>query len=119
MYDTGGYDAVIGMAFGLIGLDFILRVALIEKRVAAKWTGTDGMGSGGALGQQQSMPVRSNETSVQVKRGGGTFAILSLFRSPRLVIALWGAFVQAVVIASFDAVRLRIHPNSICNCSTH
>lgn len=37
VYQHGGYYAVFGVAFGLIGLDIILRLALIERRHAIKW----------------------------------------------------------------------------------
>lgn len=37
VYQHGGYYAVFGIAFGLIGLDIILRLALIERRHAIKW----------------------------------------------------------------------------------
>ncbi|KAF2273440.1 MFS general substrate transporter [Westerdykella ornata] len=37
VFDRGGYDAVFGMCYGLIGLDIVLRVLLIEKKTAAQW----------------------------------------------------------------------------------
>lgn len=37
MFDHGGYNAVYGMCYGLIGLDIVLRLLLVEKKVAAKW----------------------------------------------------------------------------------
>lgn len=37
MFDHGGYNAVFGMCYGLIGLDVVLRLLLVEKKVAAKW----------------------------------------------------------------------------------
>lgn len=37
VFDNGGYNAVFGMCYGLIGLDIILRLLLVEKKVAAKW----------------------------------------------------------------------------------
>lgn len=32
IYEDGGYYAVFGLAFGLIGIDVFLRLVLIEKR---------------------------------------------------------------------------------------
>lgn len=37
VFAASGYYAVFAMAFGLIVLDIILRVVMIEKKVAAKW----------------------------------------------------------------------------------
>lgn len=37
VFDRGGYNAVFGMAYALVGIDIILRIALVEKKVAARW----------------------------------------------------------------------------------
>lgn len=37
IYENGGYYAVFGLAFGIIGLDIFLRLVLIEKKDAMKW----------------------------------------------------------------------------------
>ncbi|WPH04824.1 Hypothetical protein R9X50_00772100 [Acrodontium crateriforme] len=37
VYASAGYYAVFAMAFGLIGLDIIMRLVMIEKKVAVKW----------------------------------------------------------------------------------
>ncbi|KAH1494265.1 hypothetical protein KXV92_002417 [Aspergillus fumigatus] len=37
LYENGGYYAVFGLAFGIIGLDIFLRLVLIEKKDALKW----------------------------------------------------------------------------------
>ena len=38
IFAQSGYLAVFAMAFGLICLDIVLRLALVEKEVAAKWS---------------------------------------------------------------------------------
>lgn len=45
VYARGGYYAVFAMAFALIGLDIVLRLALVEKKIAKKWSITDEDGS--------------------------------------------------------------------------
>jgi MFS family permease len=42
IYEHGGYYAVFGLAFGLMGLDIFLRLVLIEKKDALKWLHTEG-----------------------------------------------------------------------------
>lgn len=37
VFDLAGYYAVFAMAFGLIALDIVLRMVMIEKKSAAKW----------------------------------------------------------------------------------
>jgi MFS family permease len=43
VFATAGYEAVFGMAFALIGLDIILRLVMVEKKVALKWLPTEGV----------------------------------------------------------------------------
>jgi MFS family permease len=40
IFARSGYLAVFAMAFGLIGLDIVLRLALLEKKTAARWSTT-------------------------------------------------------------------------------
>ncbi|KAF2865107.1 MFS transporter-like protein [Massariosphaeria phaeospora] len=37
VFDRAGYNAVFAMAYALVGLDIVLRLLLIEKKVAARW----------------------------------------------------------------------------------
>ncbi|CZR53304.1 related to vesicular amine transporter [Phialocephala subalpina] len=37
VYNKAGYYAVYFMAFGLIGLDILLRLSLVEKKIARQW----------------------------------------------------------------------------------
>ncbi|KAF2638355.1 MFS general substrate transporter, partial [Massarina eburnea CBS 473.64] len=37
VYDRAGYNAVYAMAYALIGIDVVLRLLLVEKKVAARW----------------------------------------------------------------------------------
>lgn len=41
VFAHAGYYAVFAMAFGLIGLDIILRLAMVEKKIAIKWLPED------------------------------------------------------------------------------
>ena len=41
IYERAGYDAVFAVLLGVIGFDFVLRVAMIEKKVAARWLESD------------------------------------------------------------------------------
>lgn len=37
VFDRAGYNAVFGMAYALVGVDIVLRLLLVEKKVAARW----------------------------------------------------------------------------------
>ena len=54
VYAKVGYYAVFGMILGLIGLDFILRGVMIEKRTARKWVAEDKWSSSTAVHDSES-----------------------------------------------------------------
>ncbi|KAK8181296.1 major facilitator superfamily domain-containing protein [Phyllosticta citribraziliensis] len=37
VYDRAGYNAVFAMTYAIIGLDIVLRLVLVEKKIAKKW----------------------------------------------------------------------------------
>ncbi|KAF2681061.1 MFS general substrate transporter [Lentithecium fluviatile CBS 122367] len=37
VFDRAGYDAVFAMTYALVGLDVVLRLLLVEKKVAVRW----------------------------------------------------------------------------------
>ena len=37
VFDRAGYNAVFGMAYALVLVDIILRLLLVEKKVALRW----------------------------------------------------------------------------------
>lgn len=41
IYAHGGYYAVFGLMFAMLGVDAVLRLVMIEKRVAQKWVGAE------------------------------------------------------------------------------
>lgn len=47
--DNGGYNAVFAMAYALIGVDIILRLILVEKKVARRWEPPEEVADLGAL----------------------------------------------------------------------
>lgn len=43
VFNKAGYNAVFGMAYGLIGIDIAMRLFLIEKKDAKKWESTEAL----------------------------------------------------------------------------
>jgi MFS family permease len=130
VFDRAGYDAVFGMAYGLIGLDIILRLLLVEKKVAARWDpvaevraqdAADSCTSGPTLAQNETtdtekglgseesvIPPTPAGTKLRDRRRDRLPPVLALLYSRRLLAALFCALIQAALITSFDSV-LTIH----------
>lgn len=132
LYEKTGYSGVFGVAAGVLGLDFLMRLAVVEKKTAAKYldssssdlqdrhsTAVDGGRSQDASEDAQHDQENATERDVLIpnkkkeddaykirsepNRIVRTLPILACFRSIRLVVALVLAFVQAALLAMFDA----------------
>jgi MFS family permease len=138
VYAGGGYYAVFAMGFGLIGLDIALRLMLIEKSVAAQWsppnatTGESEMASAhGSSSQTTSddeiQPVATQDHSqIASQSEKPTTApesvsrippMIRLLGVPRMLVSLFGCFVQATSLGAFDGalplyVKNTFHWNS-------
>lgn len=132
VYSRAGYYAVFGMILCIIAVDIILRLIAIEKKVAAKWispvaSNGNGNGSGGYATfpsyPHESGPPSSNVTSTEATAEDATSSrkdiagskpssngksrmptTLILLKSPRLLTAVYGVFVQVAILASFDTI---------------
>lgn len=114
VYNKGGYYAVYYMSFGMIVLDIILRIFLVEKKVAKQWTvavQTPGVSvpvpnPSSAVPEPELQPVSDTEPSRQKRRQ----PMLTLLSSRRLWSALWCAMIQAVLMTAWDAtLPLRVY----------
>ncbi|KAH6642984.1 major facilitator superfamily domain-containing protein [Boeremia exigua] len=130
VFDRVGYDAVFGMAYGLIGLDIVLRLLLVEKKVAARWEPVADVQAKAAAGSPAIRPTCAQDDATDTEKGvlsgqSGTSApiggkhlrdrrrdrlppVLALLYSRRLLAALFCALIQAALLTSFDSV-LTIH----------
>ena len=116
VYAKAGYYAVYYLAFALIFLDILLRIALVEKKVAAKWlqgptTEISSHPSSSAIVQPNNLPPTQTSTLAvptnpenPATRRSRLPPILSLLASRRLLAALWGCLVVAALTTAFDAV---------------
>lgn len=111
VYQVGGFYAVFGMAFGIIALDFFLRLAVVEKRIAERWLClTDGERPSQENGYIPEQPpygaletiTNSSQTVTEISKS--TFALGKLLKQPRILISLWAVIVAALVVSAFDAV---------------
>lgn len=116
LYQNGGYYAVFGLAFGLIGVDIFLRVILIERRHAIKWLAPEEKHmsangqqttEGGPKETRSSSISNTSDTDTTPKSPPSRSAfhrVGTLLRSPRLIVSLWGYFIVSLVLTSFDSV---------------
>ncbi|KAF7590541.1 hypothetical protein BBP40_002682 [Aspergillus hancockii] len=104
VYDTAGYHAVFAMAYAIVILDFIMRIAVIEKKVARQWLSEESDNTnpesnprgydtfGGSSGPSGSESPNSKKP-----------ALLLIAGQPRVMISSWALLVQGLLYSSFDA----------------
>jgi MFS family permease len=94
LYESGGYYSVYYFSFGLLALDILLRLVMIEKRaVETARESTDQEGNPGSEALQEHT-VRKRKIPV----------LLLLLKYPRLLVGCWIGFVSAVILTAFDTV---------------
>ena len=122
IYKKSGYAGVFGLGFAILAVDFIMRILIVEKKVAARYSHVEGSEeSNGHTHEDQETdgehdPESSEEDPLIRKsekdnykvpegqpRAIRSFPILYCLRNPRLLTALLLAFVQATLLATFDA----------------
>lgn len=119
LYDKTGYLGVFGVGAGILVLDFLMRLLVIEKKAAAKFDpslaeGTHardfasrGEGAGAEFSENDALLPKPDGEEYKVEGEPGrflrVFPILYCFRNPRLWVAFFLAFVQASLLATFDA----------------
>jgi MFS family permease len=131
VFNKAGYFAVYYMAFGLISLDIILRLALIEKKVARQWVepnqetansleeasnSADVIETNNNLdeispekepgdptnnGKSEELTQEVEETNPKMSKYPPVFTLLA---SRRLLAALWGCMIQGAEATALDSV---------------
>lgn len=117
LYEKTGYVGVFGVGAGMLGIDFIMRLLLIEKKTAAKYDesaqqGTNprqysSRGEDEEANEEDSLLPKKEEETYKIPDGQNKVVravpILYCLSDPRLLVALLLAFVQATLLATFDA----------------
>ncbi|KAL9121496.1 MAG: hypothetical protein Q9187_001941, partial [Circinaria calcarea] len=130
VYAKAGYGGVFGMGFGLVGLDFLMRVLVIEKKTAKLYSlesrvDVDGdTADGHAPGEERetgrsdshahalqppsspsSCPKEESQWRIRASqpRWLRRLPILYCLSSPRLLVAQLAALLQATLLSTFDA----------------
>ena len=123
LYQKAGYGGVFGVGAAILIIDFIMRILVIEKKVAARYN-TDNSDEDANSGQhstnnddedsqdgdadeEDSLIPKKEEETFKILGGQNRMVqrlpILYCLSDPRLLTALFVAFVQATLLATFDA----------------
>lgn len=115
LYALSGYNAVIWLASSVVAIDFLLRLLLIEKRLATDLglvVSAEDIPCPRTIEQNETSPLLSGETSGCAQDRESPVAhpehrswpLLKMLRSPRYLISLWVVIIQGLLIAAFDTV---------------
>lgn len=122
LYKKAGYAGVFGIGLAILAIDFIMRLLVIEKKVARRYDASDpdsvtdlnttpsndqhdqenGEGNGEEeplLGKKKEEYKLSEDQSAIARK----IPLLPCLKDPRLLTALLVAFIQATLLGSFDA----------------
>lgn len=116
LYGKGGYYAVFGLSFGLIGVDIFFRLVMIERKYAVKWLEPEPSSSSSPSEQPDKEALAESNantgaadsnhghepenTSSPAKYG----PLATLLSSERILATIWAYFVFSVILTSFDSV---------------
>jgi MFS family permease len=118
VYEKAGSGGVFGMGFGLLTIDFVMRLLLIEKKIAAKYAAhgfheeADEEEEAAVVeadeADEESPLLRQQESErwkIRKEQPNWVkiFPIIYCLRDPRLLTAQAVAFTQACLVAVFDA----------------
>lgn len=98
IYSRLGYEAVFIISSIVIGIDFMLRLLLVEKKVSQRCTGPDTDVSSDS--QEETLSNFSEDMIIT----GAKNVLPKLIKQPRILITLWGLLVMGMLNSAFDAV---------------
>jgi MFS family permease len=120
LYDKTGFVGVFGLSAGILTIDFAMRLFVVEKKVAARFEDPKHDASNGCIDQADNVPddrsPASEEAPLLQKAEADYYTIppnqnklikalpiIYCLSSPRLLTALLLAFMQALIVGTFDA----------------
>ena len=125
IYGKGGYYAVFGLCFGLIGIDIFLRLVMIERKYLALWVEPEKSSAEQPSEQPstseqpqeketltEAAPSSSNAPEAQtIEPPADAFSpkprrnpVLTLLSSERILVSIWAYFIISLIFTSFDSV---------------
>ncbi|PLB37762.1 MFS transporter [Aspergillus candidus] len=105
VYDVAGYHAVFAMAFVIVGVDLVMRVSVIEKKVAERYLITEDGETPASPHQSQvsyqtfAEPAPPSPSNGKLRRP----ALWLIMQQPRVLISCWALLVQGLFYSAFDS----------------
>lgn len=120
LYEKAGYAGVFGIGFAVLAIDFVMRILVVEKKIARKYgleeardvnvpTPNDEDQDDAEASERQPLLGSKEEDQAAFKisdnqpRIAKLIPILPCLADPRLLTALLVAFIQATLLGNFDA----------------
>lgn len=116
-----GYNAVFGMTLGVVGVDIVLRLLLIERMTAMTWLEKPEdephnekqqsdveYSTRGQVAEQKGPHIQVQQGHARAGPRTKLPAVLRLLSSRRLCVALWASFAIGTIFAGLETV-LPIH----------
>ncbi|THC90831.1 hypothetical protein EYZ11_009717 [Aspergillus tanneri] len=112
VYRTAGYQSVFAMAFVIVAVDVILRITVIEKKVARQWLNDEPESANGSTSHHtqahltsryQTFTVPPTTTTTTALSETPKPALLLIARQPRVIISSWALLVQGILFSAFDS----------------
>ncbi|KAH8674696.1 major facilitator superfamily domain-containing protein [Tricladium varicosporioides] len=104
LFEASGYYAVVALMLGVAIVDIFLRLFMIEKRTAEKYLDALPEDSErGRLLPTSPLPTITKPLNYSQQRVS-KFRTFTLLAQPRIATAIYGVFLQIVIVTSFDGV---------------
>ena len=121
LYKKAGYAGVFGLGSGVLAIDFIMRLLVVEKKVAARYDTSAQDGAANPrqhqireedeetqeAGEEDALLPKKEEEAYIIPDGQNrvirALPILYCMFDPRLLVAFLVGFVQASLLGAFDA----------------
>lgn len=119
LFEKTGYVGLFGMGFGILAIDILMRLLVVEKKIAARYGISDGPSNSreqGSRDEEDEDEDISEESALLGKKEEQSFKIegqqnkivrslpiLYCLSDSRIAVALFMSFVQASTLAMFDA----------------
>ncbi|EGP87771.1 uncharacterized protein MYCGRDRAFT_40588 [Zymoseptoria tritici IPO323] len=98
VFETAGYYAVYAMCFGLIGVDIVMRIVMIEPRNARRWLKTEDIATPPETSPPSTPPSKIRLFLHHLP------PIVTLLSSRRILAILWACTMASSLMTSFDAI---------------
>ncbi|ERF71596.1 hypothetical protein EPUS_00585 [Endocarpon pusillum Z07020] len=116
LYDKTGFAGVFGLSAGILGVDFIMRLLVVEKKVAARYedpkqnapeSDTTGDAEDTSPTEEDALLPKTEKDYYTIPPNQNSIVrnlpVLYCLTSPRLLTALLLAFMHAFILGTFDA----------------